>query len=100
MCNLVSQPLLIDRPNLFEQNHGVPVKAVRSRINLDMRWKLCLLNLGGNSRHDTRWTEPIADIVLDHQNRPNSALLGTDNGRKIRKKNVTTFYDHCLHPAN
>ncbi|MNW66555.1 hypothetical protein D3C74_450370 [compost metagenome] len=73
---------------------------MRRCINLDMRRQLCLLNLGGNRRHDTGWTEPVADIVLDDQNRPDSTLLGTDNGRKIRKKNVTTFYDQCLHPAN
>lgn len=100
MGNLVSQPLLIDRPYLFEQNNRVPVKAMSRRINFNMRWQLCLLDLGGDSRHNTSWTKPVADIILDYQNRPDSTLLGTDNGRKIRKKNVTTFYDQCLHPAN
>lgn len=79
MRNFVCQSLLVDRPDLLQQNNGIPVKPVRFRLDLNMRGKLCLLDLRCNSRNDYRWAESIADIVLDHEHGTDTALLGPDD---------------------
>lgn len=80
MGDLVSQPLLVNRPNLFQQDDRVAVKTMRRRINFHMRRQFCLLDLGSNRRYDYSRTKPVANIILDDQYRPYSSLLGTDNG--------------------
>lgn len=78
--NFVRQPLLINGPDLLQQNDRIPVETMRNRIDFHMGRQLCLLNLGGNGRHDDRRTKTVADIVLNDQNRPDSTLLRTDYG--------------------
>lgn len=78
--DFVRQPLLVNGSDLLQQYDRVPVKAMRSRIDFDMRRQLGFLNLGRNRRYDDRRTETVADIVLDDQHRSYSALFRTDNG--------------------
>lgn len=77
--DFVRQALLIDGPNLLQQDDRIPVKTVRFRVNLHMRRQLGFLNLRRNRRYDHRRTEAIADIILNDQYGPNAALLRTDD---------------------
>lgn len=55
----------------------------RMGIQLDMGRQAALLHLGGDCRNNHRWAVPIANIILNDQDRPHTALLRTDNRRKI-----------------
>ncbi len=80
-CNPVRQALLIDRSNLFKQDDGIPIESMRFRIDFYVGRQFRFLNLGGNRRDDDRRAEAIADIVLNNQYRPYSALLGPHHRR-------------------
>ena len=99
MSNLVCQPLLINRPNLLQQNNRVTVESICFGINLNVGGELCFLNLGCDGSHDNSRAEAVADIVLENEHRTHSTLLGTDDRREISEENITSFDDQTLHPA-
>jgi len=75
MRNLVGKPLLIDRPDLLEQNNRVAVEPVRFRIDFHMGRQLRFLNLRSDCRNDYGWAEPVSDVILNDEHRPNSTLF-------------------------
>lgn len=77
----VREPLFVDRPNLFQQNDGIPVEAMGFGVNLDMRRQLSLLNLGRNGRYDNGGAKAVADVILENENRADASLLRADNRR-------------------
>lgn len=76
MRNFVGQPLFVDRSDLLEKQHGIPVEAMGSRVDFHMRRQFRLLDLGRNGRYDHRRAEAVADIVLNDQDWSHSALFG------------------------
>lgn len=69
------------------------------RFDLDVSRQLRFLDLGSDGRYDHRWTESVADIVLNDQNGAHTALLRADDRRQIRIENIPAFHDQSLHPA-
>jgi hypothetical protein len=58
--------------------------------------------LAGDDGGDNRWAVPVSNIILDHQNGSDSALLGTDHWRKVGIVDVPSpdgpwlLYDHLF----
>lgn len=80
MCDLIRQPLLVNGPDLLEQDDRVTIKAVSFRVDFHMSRQFGFLNLGGDRRHNNRWAKSIANVVLDDQNRAYATLLRTNDG--------------------
>ena len=99
MRDFVRKSLFVDRSDLLQQNNGIPVKSVRSRIDLDMSRQLRFLDLRRDGGNDRRRAESVADIILDNKHWSYPALLGTHHRGEVSKKNVTALYDQWLHPA-
>lgn len=91
MSDLIGQSLFIDGADLLQQDDRITIETVRFRVNLNMRWQLGLLNLSGDRSDDDRWAKSVADIVLNHEDRPDPALFGSYDRRKIRKKNIASL---------
>lgn len=79
MGDFVGQTLFINRANLLQQNHRVPIKPVGFGVDLHMGGQLGLLNLSGNRGDDHGGAKPIAYIVLDDQNRPDPTLFRSNH---------------------
>ena len=57
-----------------------------------MRRQLRLIDLRGNCGNDDRRTVFISDIILQYEHRPDSSLLGTDDGAQVGVINIATLY--------
>lgn len=99
MGNLIRQPLLVNGPYLLEQDNRIPLHSVGFRFDFDVSRQLRFLDLRRNGRYNDRWTEAIANIVLDNQDGAHSTLLRTYDRRQIRIENIPAFHNQSLHPA-
>ncbi len=75
MSDFIRQTTLINRSNLFKQNHGVSFEAVFDLIYFHMSRQFCFLDLSRNRSDNDGRAKAIADIVLNDENRTNSTLL-------------------------
>ena len=73
MIDVVTQSSDIDGPKLFRQHHGFQ-RQIRS-FDADVGGKFFLFGSAGDSGNNGRIACGIAEIVLNHQNGTDSALL-------------------------
>ena len=91
MPHFFSQPLFVERPNLFQKNDRIPAQPVVRRIHAYVRrqirlsefWSYC----GGNHGR----TVLVSEVILNYQNRSNASLFRSDNGAQIRVVYVSAF---------
>lgn len=78
--HLFFQPSFIDGSDLFEQHHRISGQAAVVCVETNMCGQLGFGLPTRNSRCDDGRTKSVADVVLDNQNRTDTALFRTDNG--------------------
>ena len=81
----------IDGADLFEKDGRVLLQAAALGRQFDMGRELCLVTLAGDGSCDHGGAVPIADIVLDDENRSDAALFRADDRGKICIINFTPF---------
>lgn len=79
MSDFIRQSLFINSTNLFQQNNRITVKSISFGIDFHMSRQLSLLDLGCNRGDDHGGAKPIANVILNYQNRPNPTLFGSDH---------------------
>lgn len=70
------------------------------RFYFDVSRQFRFLDLRRYGRYDDRWTESVADIILNNQNGSYPALLRTYDRRQIRIENIPALHNQSLHPAH
>src|SRR5690606_27405847 len=80
MGDLIRQPRLVDRADLFEQDYGIPLEPITFRIDFNMCRQFSLLDLCSNRCYNHCRAEPVAYVVLDDQHRSCPSLFGTNDG--------------------
>ena len=85
------EAFFIDGADLFEKDGRVLLQAAALGRQFDMGRELCLVTLAGDGSCDHGGAVPIADIVLDDENRSDAALLRADDRGKICIINFTPF---------
>lgn len=63
----------------------------RPGIQSNMGGQPAFLYLGGDRRNNHRWAVPVADIILNDEDRPHAALLRANNRRKVSVVNFSPF---------
>ena len=63
---------------------------IACRVNFDMSRQLCLIHSGCNGCYNHGRTVFISYVILNHQNRPDAALLWADDRSQICIKNISS----------
>ena len=90
----LQQPALVDRPQLFAQDHR-HMRELR-RAEDDMRGDRRLAHLLGDRRHDHRFRIPVAFVILYDDHRPRAALFAPDHRRKVRIEDISSSHHHFI----
>ncbi|CAN4048233.1 Acyl-coenzyme A thioesterase PaaI, partial [Dysosmobacter welbionis] len=89
MAHLFPQALFVQGAHLLQQDHRIPAQAaavVHGKV--DMCRQLGLPGLGSDGRRDHSGTVPVAGVVLNDQNRPDTALLTAHHRGEIGIVNI------------
>ena len=97
MAYLILQSPFVNSPKLLKENYRVFHDRIRRRIDLYMRRQLGFIHPGSNGRTDHCGTVFVSHVVLNDQNRPDTALLTAHYRAQVRIKNVTSFDNHRFH---
>ncbi|CAN4043134.1 DUF4320 domain-containing protein, partial [Dysosmobacter welbionis] len=84
----------VNGAHLLQQDNGVLVQPLKVAAQPDVGGDGAFAGSAGNGRRDHRGAVPVAHIVLDHQHRPDAALLGADDRRQVCVVNITFFNLH------
>ena len=88
MRHLLLEAALVDRAELLEQHDGILLQLTFLRVELHVCRKLSLADLRGDRRYDHRGTVLVAHVVLNDQNRAETALFRPHDGTQVRVVNV------------
>ena len=94
MAHLFSEPPFVYRPDLLEQNDRVALEPDLFSVYVDMRRQFRFAEPARYRRGDDGRRVFVAYVVLNDKNGSHPALFAPDDGRQIRKINISSFYGH------
>lgn len=74
---------------LFKQDGGIFLKPTALGGKFDMSGQFCFIPLAGDGSCNNGRAVPVTDVILDDENRPDTALFRADDRGKIRVINFT-----------
>lgn len=92
LTHAVLQSLFIDRPDLFQQYHGILAETVGFRAKLNMSGQLSLIDLRRDSSGDNGRAVLVADIVLNNKYRTHASLLAANHRAQVSIIDISSFY--------
>ena len=96
MADPLFEPLLVNGPQLLQQDHGILDHIAFPRRQFHMRWQLCLIHAGGNCRTDHGRTVSVSNIILDDEHRPYTALLRAYHRPQVRIIDIASSDNHSF----
>ena len=97
--HVLSQPPLVQSPNLLQQDHGILGQAVSFGRELNVGGQTGLAGLGRNGRRDYSRTVAVARVILHNKHRTHTPLLAAHHRAQVGIKNVSTF-DAVIHKSS
>ena len=97
MSHFFLKPFFVDGSDLFQKDHGILGQPHLLSVNVNMGGQAALGEAAGDGGRDHRRAVLVSDVVLNDENRAQSALLGSNHGAQIGIINVSASYVQNSH---